>query len=452
MTSITAAAKKITITQKYHALREKLKRYSFKEIIFITIYKLFIPINTGLAFICTSFLLVFFFIIRPLKKIQIGFLICSRIGHLAQNTEKFLREFQTGESRNDVKYILFCHPSIIQHRMVKIANKQLFVMMRRALEKHCVSVIENPVLNRLVLPSLIKRTKYYKNIDENMHSNEYELYQKSHKSTWFTDAEMERGRRALAQFGLTPEDWFVCFFARDSLYLKKEFPRAEYSYHDCRDCDIATYEMAARFILDRGGYIFRLGRHVKKKMSFSHERLIDYPYSPYQSDFMDMFLCGNCRFIMGTSSGIIDAAVVMDTPYAAVNMVPVERAFWTKDTLFIPKKVKNINNGEYLPLQQHIQLMKDMMKKYNKKYEYFEQHYMNILTENGFCLEDNSQEEILYLTKEMFEQLEGSFIQSPEDAENIERYHQIHSLSIKYSQVKAPVGKDFLKKNQWYIS
>ena len=50
------------------------------------------------------------------------------------------------------------------------------------------------------------------------------------------------------------------------------------------------------------------------------ERVIDYPFTKFKSDLMDLFLIKKCRFYIGCQSGILDVAILFQRPTLIINM------------------------------------------------------------------------------------------------------------------------------------
>ena len=54
----------------------------------------------------------------------------------------------------------------------------------------------------------------------------------------------------------------------------------------------------------KGYYIFRIGKYSNIKLKAKGNKIIDYVNSKYRSDFMDIYLIKNCKFMISTNTGI----------------------------------------------------------------------------------------------------------------------------------------------------
>jgi putative glycosyltransferase (TIGR04372 family) len=140
------------------------------------------------------------------------------------------------------------------------------------------------------------------------------------------------GRDTLASLGMGHDAWFVALHVRESGYLDE--PSDSYRLH--RNADVATYLPAAQKIVDRGGWVVRLGDPSMKPLPKTH-RVIDYVHSHIYSDWMDVYLAGACRFFLGTSSGLFVVAWCFGRPCALANWDSLLRRPWASEDIFVPK-------------------------------------------------------------------------------------------------------------------
>jgi putative glycosyltransferase (TIGR04372 family) len=227
---------------------------------------------------------------------------------------------------------------------------------------------------------------------------------------------------------------FVCIFARDDAYLKYIVPHNNWDYHNTRNSDIDSLIETTKYLIEKGFVVIRIGSIVKKSINFFHKRMIDYPYSGYQSDFMDIFLLARCKFVIGAGfAGLIHVADVFDTPILFVNTAEFGFAPFAKNSLYIPKKYKYSSTDKYLHFKDAQKLGR----------------FWTNPAAFGLETEESSPEDILEATQEMLSRLEGNFQYTPGLEKLIQAYHKLWGESgVIGSPVKTPLGIAWLKKNR----
>ena len=305
--------------------------------------------------------------------------------------------------------------------------------------KRVIPVCESRVLSWLyygMLP-IFKKTPFYQDLP--IDSNEYYEFNNAIPSLYFTPEEMNKGRNLLHKLNVDSEkEKFVCIFARDDAYLRQTLPSNKYftswDYHDARNADINNLIETAKYLISKGFVVIRVGSIVNKPINFSHEKLIDYPYSIHQSDFMDIFLMVNCEFVISSGfSGLTDVAAISDTPMLVVNIGEFGYAPFAKNCLYIPKKYKYLNTDNFLHFKDALNLGE----------------FWQNPTDHGLELEENSPEDILEVTQEMLERMENKFSYSLDSEKLIQAYHKLWGESnVNGRSNKTPIGIEWLKKNQ----
>jgi putative glycosyltransferase (TIGR04372 family) len=383
-------------------------------------------ISAGLLFLgllCVIPTVLILWVLKPVFWLKVGRLSNTRIGHLAFNTDQFLRRRQLGIYADGPFYCFICDST-------KLANRQLLIMWKRLLP-----ICESRALNLVFLGMrpILKRTPFFQDMQHN--STEYYEFQNADPSLYFIPDEIEKGRKLLNQMDIDlDKDEFICIVARDNAYLKHTFPHNNWDYHNERNGDIDSLIETAKYLIEKGFIVIRLGSIVEKPINFSHKKMIDYPYSEYRSDFLDIFLQAHCKFIIQAgTSGIADVATIFDKPMLAVDtsqfgVIPI-----TKNCLYTPKKFKYSNTGNYLKFKDALKL----------------EPYWYHPTDFGLESEEISPQDILEAAKELLARVEGRFKYSPESERLIQAYHKLWSESgLPTSHVKIPIGIAWLKKNQ----
>ncbi|MBV8480100.1 MAG: TIGR04372 family glycosyltransferase [Actinobacteria bacterium] len=206
------------------------------------------------------------------------------------------------------------------------------------------------------------------------------------------DEEREHGRARLAELGLPPDAWFV------GLHVRQD----PGSPRDIHNAEIATYELAIEAIVHRGGWVVRMGDPGMPPLR-ARERVLDYAHSPLRSDRLDVFVCAECRFFVGTASGPIGIPPTFGRPCVETNWAPLAFRHWVPGNVFVPKLYRSTATGELLQLEQI--LASDV-------------GYTPLvarLQSLGVELVENSAEELRDVVVEMMDRLDGKAEYSPED-------------------------------------
>lgn len=380
---------------------------------------------------------VYFFVLNLRKKTRVARLNAERIGHFVLDVESFLRR---GYDRKEYRIIFLLK--------TPICNSFLFYKWSQILE---IVSFQESVFFGNIIHSLLKYNFYTATIDHS--GGEYFEWNFCNPVFSFTQEEKEIGDKTLERMGISKEDWYVCVFARDSAYLKNYPYRIEQfkdnGEHDYRDSDINSLEKSMRYIIDRGGWVIRLGQIVENRMNFKHPKIIDYPFSQWRSDFMDIYLQFRAKFVLSSStSGITDVVALFNTPYCGVNM-PFYYNTPYKNSISIPKKMQR--NGIFLSLPQVIILANSVSEdKIPPNYPDFFRG--DFYTKNHIEFIANTQDEILELTIEMFERLEGVFVETQEEWRLQQEYMNTFRLFDYFSSNQNPIGKRFLNENAiWFL-
>jgi putative glycosyltransferase (TIGR04372 family) len=369
-------------------------------------------------------IILILWILKPFVWLKVGRLHSDRIGHLATNTDLFLRRRQLGIYPEGPYYCFLCSPR-------GLANRQLLTMFKRV-----IPIYESHVLILMfsgMLP-IIKKTPFYQDLP--LDSDEYYEFNNAKPSLYFTPDEIEKGRKTLKKMNVDfDKDKYVCIFARDDSYLKNIVPHNNWDYHNVRNSEIDKLIESAKYLIEKGYTVIRIGSIVKKPINFSHEKMIDYPYSEYKSDFLDIFLLANCEFVLsGGCSGLINTVSIFDKPTLTVNMIIGFPPF-QKGCLYIPKKYKHIKTGAYLSIKDAIKIGP------NKGF--------TDLISFGLEAEEASAKEILAVTKEMLARLEHRFEESTESKRLNQIYQNLWKEKDSYfRKTESPIGIDWLKENQ----
>ncbi|MBN1870833.1 MAG: TIGR04372 family glycosyltransferase [Candidatus Omnitrophica bacterium] len=377
-----------------------------------------------LSIIIMPGIIVFTLLFDSLIRVRIGKLEDDRIGHLAHNTDIYLRRMKMGKKVWREWHLMVCD---------KTANRQLLSMIKRRL-----CVLEHPIF--LKFYKAARGWSYPSRIWADMPCDygAFEEYRIVKPPLSFTEEENARGQNQLLRMGIPVEKSFVCMNARDNRYLKEQWvggKKNDWQDQDFRNSNIDTFLPGAEYLASQGIYVLRMGHTVADPLMTTNERIIDYA-TRWRSDFMDVFLTGHGKFFLGDTAGLHCVALAFGVPVAAANWIPIRYTPPGKQDLFIPKKLWDISRKRFLTFKEIIEGVID-------RWEHAEQYIRS-----GIEPVSNTPEEILELVKEMNERIDGVWTPDEEDEELQMRYRALFPPSHYSYGFHARVGADFLRKNQ----
>lgn len=218
----------------------------------------------------------------------------------------------------------------------------------------------------------------------------------------------KRGWDCLEKLGVPRGSWFVCLHVRDGGYLNER----DDSPDTYRNADINTYLLAAKTIVNAGGWVIRMGDPTMKHLP-PMDHVIDYVHNEAKSDWMDIFCCAECRFFLGTNSGLLVVPFVFGVPCALANITPMQERPLSGKDVFIPKLNWSEDKERYLTFEEAI----------SPQLRYC--YDSNIFKSLKIRIIDNTPEEINDLVLEMLERLNGNFEYNEEDECLQERFYKL---------------------------
>ncbi len=374
-------------------------------------------------------LLLCLYIIKPFKFIKLCLLHYDRIGHLAGDTDLFLRRLQLANTPK--KRILYLGIS------GKPANKQLLRMFRRKFP-----IIESARALDIVKTYVLRRSIFYESMPtiRGRAAGFYE-FNNTEPNLHFAEFEEDEGEKLLNKMSIEDNSWFICFHSRDSVYLSNQWNKdynasRDWGYHDFRDSDAKNFLEAAKCIASLGGFAVRMGYGVAEKLpDLDNPRIIDYA-SYHRTDFGDIYLPTKCKFFLGSVSGISLVSTIFHVPVAWANVVSLDHSPLRKGDLFIPKKIWSIKKERFLTFRE-------ILESEIADYIYSEQY-----SEAGLEAVENTAEEILALAKEMNERLDRNLEYTEEDEELQSRFRSLFQPHHRSYGSPARIGAEFLQQNK----
>ncbi|HEY1857223.1 TIGR04372 family glycosyltransferase [Acidocella sp.] len=217
-------------------------------------------------------------------------------------------------------------------------------------------------------------------------------------------------RRAMqAVYGLPMDAWFVVLHVREPGY------HASWHKHHpgTRNADIGTYRKVIDFVLGQGGWVVRGGDPTMAKIP-PQERVIDYATSVHRSPEMDILLCAECQYFIGTNSGFSVVPPIFGKRCALTNWSPIGIPNWYLDDIYLPKLVRRRSDGRYLSFAE--------MFSGAAGWSQFQSAY----DKADLVIEDNEPDDLLATVEELHGEVLGNApAVTAEDAARLRRFNEI---------------------------
>ena len=383
-------------------------------------------------------ILIVILIISPFLKIKIGELEMRALGHCSITVEIFLSEVETGiHDIKGSKYIWFLNDGEIDEKN-KICN---YFLLKKWSEK----LIIGP---RFILEPLFYIFRFLRKIKIGNHFLIPYRHWKDHqegKDPWqtvdihnvlpktkpqikFTDEEENIGQEYLNKYNLKKNEYLL-FFARTNEY------RGEIK-NTLRDSNIMSQLLGLKKICkEKKLKAVRIGHSPNNKIKSNNKDIIDYSNSRLRTEFLDFYLSFNCKFIVGTGSGIclvpimnrkkllmINNGVFSELHHIANSYVP----------LILPKKFKDTETDRILGYSEVLE----------KKLTLYEHYPKNL---SKYIWVNNTEIEISNAINEMNNYIDNGKINGDENLQS--KFWEIFERKCGYKPKTVKVSPSFLREN-----
>ncbi len=268
----------------------------------------------------------------------------------------------------------------------------------------------------------------------------------------YTKEIREYADKKMQQMGVVGE--YICIHAREAATKTNNFI-GEYADTSVLDADINSYKQACAYMKKLGYQAIRLGKDESKKCEI--EDVIDYA-NHFYDELMDFYLIGNCKFLIGCSSGITAISAFWGRPVLQTNLMVwcygQEALPWTEYDLYIPKKFYSKRKERLLNLYEmwEVSLMCD------RQSVRFEKEKIELI--------DNTEEEILKAAVEMNEKLDYTWKITEEEIKCMDKYWQILNIwknnhrvayaskangGLGLAMYTRPISYSYLRENMYLL-
>lgn len=239
------------------------------------------------------------------------------------------------------------------------------------------------------------------------------------------------GDERLEQLGIPKGSWFITLHIREA---SQYYHESSNDLHEFRNAEISSYFKVFDYIRNLGGYVVRLGEPTMSKLP-QFDNVIDYAHSSLRSDWMDIYLLANCRFMIGMLSGPNVVPSAFGVPVVYTNICPLINIFYAsvERDLAIPKLY-------WLEREQRFATFAEAVS-----YPIATQmHSSSKLKKMQIQPVNNSAQEILDVVKEMVGRLENKVQLTSEDLALHQRLDSQLPVDIRGHQSQV-VGTTFLR-------
>ena len=383
------------------------------------------------------FLISIKYILNPFCEFKIGILYSDKIGRFLGNTEFYLRKKSLSKNKKYKLHILIAG---------KTVNCQILKMIsRRAFLIHNITIYN--YLNEIKKMTQDSDLWIDLNITGWLRGKDWT---EAKPQLSFTLEEEKKGEKILETLGLKKHDKFVCIFAKDNQYsddphnppLKGTF----WSEKDFRNCNIENYIDAAEYLTNKNIYVIRMGLHKPTQVfKTSNNKIIDYTgqirSNLKDAEFADAYLSSKCEFFLGCTSGTYLFASIFNRPVAYTNMIPYGETGRNFKDIVIYKKCIDKKNNKTLSISEAMNagIVGDWLT---------EEKILELEKQKIF-FEENSSEEILDLTKEMYQRLNNEWELKDDEKLILEKFLKITCIyDCDGKSFPGRIGYNFLKKNK----
>lgn len=239
-----------------------------------------------------------------------------------------------------------------------------------------------------------------------------------------SEDERERGRARLEALGVPADAWFVTLHVREDRADKRFISR---------NAKIGDYRRAIEAVVERGGWVIRMGGPEMTRLP-PIEGAVDYALSDAKSDWMDVFLWAEGRFLVASDSGPLGVPQTFGKPVLMTNR-PLGYGYWYAGDIFLPRLYRSERERRLLTFREALRSPVSLALLDEE------------MARHGVRLRSNTPDEIEEAVVEMLEQLDGT--PAVPDAEVLrQRYELIETPWLNpLPHGGARIGHGFLRRH-----
>jgi len=146
------------------------------------------------------------------------------------------------------------------------------------------------------------------------------------------------------KMGIPADRWFVCLHVRESSFYND-------NHRPWRNSSVFNYIKGIKAIVERGGYVVRMGDKNMTPLP-KLKNVIDYPHTEFKSELMDIYLLSECKFFIGTNSGLNTMAQLFQKRMILINLSDWVLFSLNKNSLAIIKHIYSHYRNRFLSIKE----------------------------------------------------------------------------------------------------
>jgi putative glycosyltransferase (TIGR04372 family) len=238
-----------------------------------------------------------------------------------------------------------------------------------------------------------------------------------------SDSIEAQGMSILKRWGLPLDAWFVVIHVREGDHR---------AHARLQNADILTYVPMMREIVNRGGWVIRMGSPLMSPLP-KMQNIVDYAHAVERIDWMDVFLWAKAKFSIATNSGGSEVPMCFGVPGIRTNYASFGHWGFFEKSFAVPKLYKLKSEKAQMSLQQALRTPIPWCE--------------STVHENiEFEIIDNSPQDLVDATVEMFSRLE----KNNWDMTDL----QSNAQNIRLSEGAVgglPISQSFLENHQFFV-
>ena len=388
-------------------------------------FLVFLPLS-----LCATLVLGVYSLFRPVK---IFMLRCdvSRISNIVEDLEVALRIEAHGTKTSDTKLALLF--AVLDCDSPNRAFTAMYGRVVPFLDD------DRPLARgiiRYALPILGVKRKY---LARRQSENQMIIWSESPPSLAFTNEEKRQGIQLQKKLLSDAAKPFVCIALPEKSYYLGKYSAKQLSENDqdifsCMPTWDSYFD-CVNSLTDAGLAVIRMGQSVDDLIDPNSCKIVDYA-STSRSEFGDVWLLGNCKFVIAAATGILWPASTFNRPAVKTDSYDLLNTSFGENDLTIPQLAWSRSEKNFKLFSWLIKQGQGWAQKRS-------------LIEGDVEVVKNTVEEINEVVLEMNQRIDGTWIETDEDVELQSRFKKLRENEPKWQvQEGVRIGANFLRRYQ----